>query len=384
MHALMISLDPTLLNENSDSRARHLVYAERAGHLTILLPAGAQRITPSPHLTLIGTGGNKLLYPMAAAWRGAQIHRTRPVDLIITQDLFLSGLAGVLLRGRIRRPLLAQNHSFIFNNPAWLAEHPLRNRLLLRLAGFVRARADFYRAVNRREYEQYVTAEGAPERAAALPLATASAAFAQGISTEQRAAIRAVWGVDATAPVVLWVGYPVAFKRVPLLFEVFRHVSARMPDARLVLIGDMMRSPIDLRAEAAARQLAERIIFHGTVPHHDLPAHYAAADVYAHTSSYEGVPRVLFEASAAGLPLVGMQAVGVDEVIEDGVNGFLVPDGDASAMAERIVTLLQDRALAARLGAAARERALLRYDAEGYPARWVDLWQRAAALGMRA
>ena len=102
-------------------------------------------------------------------------------------------------------------------------------------------------------------------------------------------------------------GYPVAFKRVPLLFKVFRRVTDAEPNARLVLIGDMSKSPQDLPALARDEGIADsRDLWTDPIAHDELPLYYALGDVYVHTSAYEGVPRVLFEASAAGLPLVAM------------------------------------------------------------------------------
>ena len=153
------------------------------------------------------------------------------------------------------------------------------------------------------------------------------------------------------------------------------------PNARLVLIGDMTRSPQDLPALARDEGIADRVIMHGPVSHDELPLYYALGDVYVHTSAYEGVPRVLFEASAAGLPLVGMSVVGVDEVIEDGVNGYLAPDRDIDEMAGRIVSLLRNPAQAQMMGEEAQTMAFERYDAERYIERWVGVWERAVESG---
>jgi glycosyltransferase involved in cell wall biosynthesis len=239
------------------------------------------------------------------------------------------------------------------------------------------------RTVNRKERDNAIDMGFALERVVSLPLGTASARFAGPIPEPVLAEKRAALGLVPEHKVVLWVGYPVAFKRVPLLLKVFRHVVEQDPDARLILIGDMSRAPQDLRAAAQAENISDRVIMHGPVPHDQLPAYYALGDVYAHTSSYEGVPRVLFEASAAGLPLVGMNVVGVDEVIEDGVNGYLLPDGDAEGMAARIVDLLHDPERVRSLGAAARRLALERYNADDYAEKWVNVWQRAIELGLR-
>ncbi len=388
MRVLMISLDSTLATRPAgDSRRRHLAYAELAGHLTIVVytPAGAGGVdTPSPHLTIHPTNSRrKLAFVLDAVRAANRAAQAGPFDLIVTQDLFATGLAGVLLRQRLRAPLLAQNHSFIFGNDAWRAEKPLRNSLLRALGGFVVRRADMYRTVNRRERENYLAWGGAPQRVVALPLGTAAPAFAQPASAAELARLRADLGLLSAHQVVLWVGYPAAVKRVPTLFEVFRQVVAAEPNARLVLIGDMAVAPQDLRALARAAGIADQVTMHGPVPHDQLPRYYALGAVYVHTSAYEGVPRVLFEASAAGLPLVGLDAVGVDEVIEDGVNGYLVPALDLDGMAGRIVTLLRSPALAQQMGAAARARAFERYDAARYAERWVAVWRAAVALGRK-
>lgn len=389
IHVLMISLDTSLATQpDGDSRRRHLIYAQKAGHLTVIVYAprsvGGSVIQASPELTIVPSNSlHKLVFPLDAVRAAERTLGDQPIDLITTQEPFLTGLIGLWLRRRWRVPLLVQNHSYFFDNAAWLAEHPLRNRILHAVGRFVIARADMYRTVNRKECAHYLAAGGSPERVVALPLGTVSRQFAEPIDADVLASLRDRLSLHPSHKIVLWVGYPVGFKRVPLLFEVFKSVLANEPNARLVLIGDMSKSPQDLAALAQRMHIADSVSFYGPVPHSDLPPYYALGDVYVHTSAYEGVPRVLFEASAAGLPLVGMDVVGVDEVIEDGVNGYLVADGDTKAMAAQIVALLSDPARAREMGAAARRIAFDRYDADHYADAWVDVWKRAVGLGMR-
>ncbi|NDJ61223.1 MAG: glycosyltransferase [Chloroflexi bacterium] len=395
LHVLMISLDTALATQpHSATRRRHCAYAERAGSLTVVAytpPGAGGVIQASPHLTILPTNSrHPLLFALDAARRAETFAASHvPVHLITTQDPFVTGLVGVWLRDRLGVPLLVQNHSYYFGNRAWLAERPLRNRALTQIGRLVRGRADFYRTVNRRERATYVNIGGELARSAVLPLGTASAQFAATIPWEQLAALRADLGLAPDDRVVLWVGYPVAFKRVPLLLRTFRRVLAAEPDARLLLVGDMAQSPDDLAALARAEGIAERTLMIGPVAHEDLPAYYALADVYAITSAYEGLPRVLFEAAAAGLPLAGMRTPGVDEAIRDwdvspgDANGLLVPDGDTDALAAAILKLLRDPALRQRLGAQGRTHALAAYDADAYLDAWVDLWRRAVALGRR-
>ncbi|MBN1963364.1 MAG: glycosyltransferase, partial [Anaerolineae bacterium] len=220
-------------------------------------------------------------------------------------------------------------------------------------------------------------------RVLTLPVAVASARFEQDASPEAVAALRERLGLEPQQRVIIWVGYPVAFKRVPMLLEVFKLVAAQEPDARLLLVGDMRKAAEDLGALAGESGIADRVLMPGLVPHADLPAYYALASVYAHTSSYEGLPRVLSEAASAGLPLVGMDCVGVRDLIEDGVNGYLVPDLDRAGMAARLVDLLRSPERAQAMGAQGRQTVLAQYNVADNAARVVESWRRAVELGLR-
>ena len=89
---------------------------------------------------------------------------------------------------------------------------------------------------------------------------------------------------------------------------------------------------------------------------------FAAADlfllpsVHDHAGNVDGLPNTLLEAMASGLPIVASRVVGVPTVIDDGVEGLLVPEGDAGALAGALAATLGDRARAAEIGGAARAR----------------------------
>ncbi|MBL8130691.1 MAG: glycosyltransferase family 4 protein [Anaerolineae bacterium] len=371
-----------------DSRKRHLAYALRAGAVTVIAytPAGVGGpIQASESLRILPTNSrSKLLFPLDAVRLAVRVAAERRVDLITTQDPFVTGLVGWWLRRRLNVPLLVQNHSYFFDNRAWLRERPLINTLLQRVGRFVVAQADLYRTVNRKERDSYIARGGSSQRSVALPLGTASDAFAALPQERALADLRRRLDLKTSEQVVLWVGYPVAFKRVPLLFKVFRRVIEQQPFAHLVLIGDMSRSPDDLRALARDEGIAGAVTLYGPVPHDELPLYYALGEVYVHTSSYEGVPRVLFEASAAGLGIVAFNVVGVNEIIEDGVNGYLAPDLDVDGLAGRIVHLLRNPALAQQMGAEAQRRALEQHNFDRYVEAWVGVMERAVALGKRS
>lgn len=387
-HVLMLSLDTAIATQpEGEARLRHIAYAERIGALTIIAytpPGVGGAIDVTPALRVIPSNSRgKALFLIDALRLARQAAAERPVSLVASQDPFVTGVIGVRLRHLLKAPLLVQNHSYFFDNPAWLAERPGVNHALQVVGRWVVAQADMYRTVNRKERDAYVARGGERQRSVALPLGTASPEFAALPDERALAELRARLGLKPHHQVVLWVGYPVGFKRVPLLFKVFKRVIEKMPNAHLVLIGDAAKSPVDLRDVARDEGIADRVTMFGPVPHHALPLYYAMGDVYAHTSSYEGVPRVLLEASAAGLATVAFNVVGVNEVIIDGVNGYLAPDMDIDGMAGRLIYLLQNPAMAQQMGAEAQRRALEQHSFDSYVTAWVEVMQRTVQLGMR-
>jgi glycosyltransferase involved in cell wall biosynthesis len=170
-----------------------------------------------------------------------------------------------------------------------------------------------------------------------------------------RQALRTELGVPADAPVAGIVGRLAPIKNHRLFLEACRLLHERLPAARFLVVGDGELAP-ELHAEAERLGLGGAILFTGW--RHDLPDVYAALDVAVCCSINEGVPVALIEAGAAGRPVVATNVGGVSDLVADGVNGLLVPGGDAGALAGAIETLLTDRELAERMGQAGARIAL--------------------------
>ena len=99
---------------------------------------------------------------------------------------------------------------------------------------------------------------------------------------------------------------------------------AQLSEVTLDVVGDGP-SRASLREQAAAIGIADRVVFHGYMNEDGVRARLAEADVFVMTSFAEGLPVVLMEALAAGVPAVATRIAGIPELIEDGVTGFLVP-----------------------------------------------------------
>jgi glycosyltransferase involved in cell wall biosynthesis len=153
-------------------------------------------------------------------------------------------------------------------------------------------------------------------------------------------------------PIVLCVARMVEDKNHACLLDAFAGVLEQMPEARLRLVGE---GPLEamLRARMAKAPLAGRVeILPATT---DVAACCRTARAFALSSRREGMPNVLLEAMACGLPAVATQVGGIPFLIRE-ENGLLVPAGDSGSLAAGIVRLLRDPELAQRMGKAGRER----------------------------
>jgi glycosyltransferase involved in cell wall biosynthesis len=152
-------------------------------------------------------------------------------------------------------------------------------------------------------------------------------------------------------PTALFVGVLEAYKNIDRLAAAWRRVTPRMPGATLVVVG-----------KGSRRSTVERLVADGLAVHDpELPPEQVArrldgATVLVLPSRFEGLGRVVIEAFARGRGVVASRAGGILDLVDDGEQGLLVDQEDTDALAEAIVRVLSDRALAGRLGAAAHER----------------------------
>jgi len=157
------------------------------------------------------------------------------------------------------------------------------------------------------------------------------------------------------------------YKGHDALLEAWPAVVARQPDAQLVIVGggdDLPR----LRQKAVALGVDPRVIFTGFVDAQELTGIYERAAVFAMPSRGEGFGLVYLEAMEHGLPCIGSIHDAAREVIEDGVTGCLVDQGDSRGLADRLVHLLTDDDRRRAMGEAARRRVRARFTAERFSA----------------
>jgi phosphatidylinositol alpha-1,6-mannosyltransferase len=176
---------------------------------------------------------------------------------------------------------------------------------------------------------------------------------------EAGAFVRASYGL-ADRPVVVCVSRLMPRKGQDTLIEALPLIRRQVPDAALLIVGG---GPYRKHLEKLVDDTGMRahVKLTGTVPWEELPAHFAAGDVFAMPCrtrnrglDVEGLGIVYLEASATGLPVVAGDSGGAPDAVVEGETGYVVPGGDPAAAAERVAGLLADPERARTMGSAGR------------------------------
>ena len=312
---------------------------------------------------------------------GTGYHRTPAVDGWLSRLPGGNQLEVILqLRRRLReviareRPDIVQAHSPCLNAIAALGLGPplvyemrsswedaavstgtttegsLRYRLSRALETWVLRRADAVTTICGGLREE-VVARGVPaERVTIIPNAVDAEALVP--SRAEAAASRRALGLEG-ACVLGFIGSFFAWEGLALAIEAMPRILARRPDVRLLLVGGGVHEPA-LRQATAQLGLDGQVIFTGQVPHAQVAELYDVIDLLV----YPRLPLRLtdmvtplkpLEAMALGKALVAADVGGHRELIEDGETGVLFKAGDAAALAEAVLRVIDDAALAARL-----------------------------------
>jgi colanic acid/amylovoran biosynthesis glycosyltransferase len=157
------------------------------------------------------------------------------------------------------------------------------------------------------------------------------------------------------------------YKGIHLALDAFRLLLDRCPRATYEIFGDGPERPA-LEAKAHRLGIGDHVHWHGAAHHAEILDALGRCDLHWFTTvtgadgRTEGVPNILKESQAAGLPAVAFNHPGVDEVVLPGETGLLVPEGDVRGLAEASARLVADGDLARRMGTLARSRAREKYD----------------------
>jgi glycosyltransferase involved in cell wall biosynthesis len=199
-------------------------------------------------------------------------------------------------------------------------------------------------------------------------------------SAEVRAATRRAWGVSDDVIVVGTVARLFRRKGYEQLIPIMAAAAARVPRLHFVWVGDGAQRA-QYQAELARLGLTSRVTLTGLVPPDAVGSLLAGCDLLAHTSQWEGLPRVVVQALLMRVPAVAFAIDGTPEVVRDGETGRLVPLNDATAFVGALCELAVAGDLRRSMGAAGRALCLERFDANAMVTQLERLYVRLQAGG---
>jgi glycosyltransferase involved in cell wall biosynthesis len=181
-------------------------------------------------------------------------------------------------------------------------------------------------------------------------------------------------GIARDAPVALAIGRLIAQKDHATLLRAFARVHERHPDAMLVILG---AGPLEAETRHLADDLGlgDAVLLPGRLEIRDW---LERADVFVHTSRWEGFGLVLLEAMLAGLPVVATRVSAVPEVVSEGETGFLLEPGDEAGIADAVSGLFAEPERARALGAAGLARARAEFSVERMVGRTIAVYDDLA------
>ena len=289
-------------------------------------------------VNIIDLKGNRVLFSLFALVR--YLRKQRP-DLLHSVQTHTSLIAVWAVKlARVRIPLVISSH--IMLSAVLAAEPSIRDRLLIKLAGWFFRSADAAICVSQGVAEDLIeTTEMPPQKTHVVY----NPVVFPGLEQKAHESITHPWFTTEDPPVLLAVGRLVAQKDYPTLLRAFSLVNNKRP-VRLLILGEgQERAHLELLVKELG--ISANVLMPGSVVN---PYVYMAhARLLVLSSKYEGLPGVLVEALACGTPVVSTDCrSGPREILEDGRFGRLVPVEDPEALAEAILKTLQttpDRAI---------------------------------------
>jgi glycosyltransferase involved in cell wall biosynthesis len=289
---------------------------------------------------------------------------------VVHAQLFFAGLYTALARPRRRDPVRVVTYQNLGyeSYPAESVWHRVRKRIDSQA---MRRGIDRHVAVSRAVAEHYATHLGVridhvvPNGIEARRLADAP--------IPPRDELLDGLGLPAAAPVLICPARLVHEKGHRFLIEAFRRLTGSRSDPILLLAGD---GPLrdEVESQVSEYRLADRVRVLGSVEHRMVLDLMRVADLVVLPSTHEGFPVSIAEAGAVGTPVVASRVGGIPDLIEDGGSGWLVPPGDAGALATALEDALGNPERARALGAAAHRRAIEMCDVDAVARRYEAIY----------
>jgi glycosyltransferase involved in cell wall biosynthesis len=386
LNVLIFSKDPTLFESGTevfgDTRKRHQYYA-KALRSRCGLDSSIRIICYTPiaaNYCVDELADGLTLYPTRSLHRATflfdalrllphVLHNWQP-DLVTVQTPWEEGTLGYLLCRLTGAKFLPQLHFDLFSE-AWRQEHWLnswRQWVALQLI----QRADGVRVVSEVLKKKVIILLGISAKQVFVVPVGVNFMPVAGADDKESYKLKIDPALSGKL-IVLFVGRFYAQKNLALWIEVAQQIANKIPSVQFLMVGDGLLFG-EIRTLIQQKGLEKCFHLLGKVGHERLPEIYAASNVFLLTSHYEGYGRVVVESLLAEVPVVSTACTGPEDLIVDGVNGFLLPVGELQGLANAVSHLLKNPQKAKEMGRKGRERMLARFSQDLLIERLIDFW----------
>ncbi|MFQ5977113.1 MAG: glycosyltransferase family 4 protein [Candidatus Heimdallarchaeota archaeon] len=273
--------------------------------------------------------------------------RRKNIDVIIAQDPLLSGFVGYVAKAITRKKLIIECHGD-WKGPTFRRYHSLlpgrvQDYILGRISAFLLHKADSIRVVSSylRKQVKFIVQD---KEIFQFPAFMNIDFFLESRREEEN--------VDPRS--ILFVGSPPTLKGLKYLIIALGMILPKYQSARLLVVSENKWEK-NIAQFAEKIHLERNVVFLGELTQSQLRDWFSRSEMLVLPSVSEGFGRVLVEAMACGLPVIGTEVGGITEIIEDGKTGFIVSPRDSKALASRIELILSDFKISRTLGANARK-----------------------------
>lgn len=301
-----------------------------------------------------------------------RLHREYGVDVVSLSDPLGAGLAGVLARWRSQVKIVMQLQGQVLRLPP--SEYsPLRRWLTRWLTVFLCRYADAVRCVSSGIREEALAAGVADTKLIMIPSRCDTDLFDPARWIAARQQVRKEYGIAPEQWLVSFVGRVEPAKGAIELLEAL----AQVKEIQALLIGTVPQPEVIGQILQAA-SMSNRVKLVGPIPHEQIPRYLSASDIFVLPSKHDAIPRVVLEAMAMELPVVGSSIGGIPEAIDDGSNGLLLKENTGDEIAHVFRRAMSNHHEFEAMGAAARRYVLENHSFKPLVTRLIDLHEQVA------
>jgi len=356
-HLGQLGIHVDVFTRSQDEHVPHILHNLGYGNRVVHITAGPEEPRPKAELTNYLDEFTRGILEFSQA-KNIQYH-------LIHSHYWLSGLVAEALRSHWNVPIVHMFHTLgIMKDRVARSEQERESPLRIEYEKRLVQSVERIVAATAAEKAQLEFLYHAPSRKIVIiPPGVDTSRFYPIPKDEAKAFI----GIPLEGRMILYVGRIEPLKGIETLIRALRLIQetgrlACCPHYLVIIGGDPSVSETQMDSEMARLQrlardlgLKDVVLFLGKQAQESLPYYYSAADVLVLPSHYESFGMVALEAMACGTPVIASQVGGLPFLVQDGVTGFVIPDGEPELLAEKLTRLILDADLRNQLGAQAIE-----------------------------